>query len=97
MDADLGVVAELGDQRRPRSRACFGSSAPAESTTYTHWQPASAMIRACPASASGPMRCDSIRKPTVSMPSSRAAPKCCTLTSGRPPRQSAGVHPVRRA
>ena len=60
-----------------RSRTPSGSSAPAESTTYTHWQPASAMILACLASSSGPIRCESIRKPTVSMPSSRAAPKCC--------------------
>ena len=51
-------------------------SAPAESTTYTHWQPASTMIRACLASTSGGWVWLIIRKPTVSSPSSRARPKC---------------------
>ena len=39
------------------------------------------MILACAASSAGPMRCASMRKPTASMPSSRAAPKCCAATS----------------
>ena len=39
------------------------------------------MSRACRASPAGSSRCDSMRKPTVSMPSSRAAPKCWTETS----------------
>ncbi len=56
-------------------------SAPAESTTYTHWQPASTMIRACFASASGGWVWLIIRKPTVSSPSSRASPKCCCEVS----------------
>ena len=50
--------------------------APAESTTYTHWQPASAMIRAWPASTSGGWEWAIIRNPTVSSPISRARPKC---------------------
>ena len=82
VEADLRVVAELGDQRRhPVGDACSSTSAPAESTTYTHWQPASAMIRACSASFSGGWVCDIIRKPTVSRPSSRARPKCWMETS----------------
>ena len=39
------------------------------------------MIRACLASSADPMRCDSMRNPTVSMPISRAAAKCCSDTS----------------
>ncbi len=39
------------------------------------------MIRACRASSAGSSRWASIRKPTVSMPRSRAAPKCWTDTS----------------
>ena len=56
-------------------------SAPAESTTYTHWAPASAMIRACLASTSGGWLCAIIRKPTVSRPSFLARPKCWTEMS----------------
>ena len=66
-------------RRRPRATRSPTSSriiAPAESTTYTHWQPASTMIRACAASASGVCVWAIIRKPTVSRPSSRASPKC---------------------
>ena len=55
--------------------------APAESTTYTHWQPASTMIRACLASTSGGWLCAIIRNPTVSRPMSRASPKCWADTS----------------
>ena len=39
------------------------------------------MIRACRASSAGLVRCAIIRKPTVSMPSSRASPKCWMDTS----------------
>ena len=39
------------------------------------------MILACRASPSGSTRWAIIRKPTVSMPRSRAAWKCCTDTS----------------
>ena len=46
-----------------------------------HWQPASAMMRACAASFSGEMVWLIIRKPTVSRPSSRAKPKCWIATS----------------
>ncbi len=64
-----------------RSAVCSMISAPAESTTYTHWQPASTMIRACFASTSGGWVWLIIRKPTVSRPSSRASLKCCWETS----------------
>ena len=57
------------------------TSAPAESTTYTHWQPASTMIRACFASTSGGCVWAIIKKPTVSRPRSRASAKCCSETS----------------
>ena len=49
--------------RATRSATPSSTSAPAESTTYTHWQPASAMIRACAASFSGEMVWLIIRKP----------------------------------
>ena len=39
------------------------------------------MIRACFARSSGGVRWAIMRNPTVSMPSSRATPKCCGLTS----------------
>jgi len=59
-----------------RSFAWSRMRAPAESTTYTHWQPASTWMAACSASFSGETRWLSMRNPTVSRPRSRAAPKC---------------------
>ena len=64
-----------------RSWASDSTRAPAESTTYTHWAPASTMVRALRARTSGVVLWASIRKPTVSMPSALASPKCWMDTS----------------
>ncbi len=65
------------------TRCCASpsTSAPAESTQYTHCAPASTMIRACFASSAGEVLCAIMRNPTVSMPRLRASPKCWMDTS----------------